>query len=345
MKIMKRYLFLALAAAALFSSCAKAPVPGLNDANKRFFDAWVHVQKSEHPDYMWKQTGLGSWILSDEVGTGSPLNKYTDSLFVAVNYTVRNLNGKITATSLEQIDKQIGSYDRTKYYGPKIWHVGSLTAGVRELLNDMKEGGIRKAAIPGWLSSSDEYETAEEYLANSSGDDAIYEIEFVESIPGIKNWEVSKIRAHIADNYPDAEIMINDTTGFYYIQTRLPDNTKVLKDTTVYINYIGRLLDGRVFDTTVRDTAVRYGLYSAGRSYEPVEITYSGEEASYTSIKMGSNHSDVIKGFARTLSKMKAHEKGVGIFFSSLGYQGSGSGNSIPGYAPLKFEIELVDKP
>ena len=42
---------------------------------------------------------------------------------------------------------------------------------------------------------------------------------------------------------------------------------------------------------------------------------------------------------------MRKHEKGVGMFFSAYGYDYSGSGNTIPAYAPLVFEIEIVDKP
>ena len=38
-------------------------------------------------------------------------------------------------------------------------------------------------------------------------------------------------------------------------------------------------------------------------------------------------------------------EKGIGVFYSPLGYNYSGSGASIPGYAPLIFEIEVVEKP
>jgi FKBP-type peptidyl-prolyl cis-trans isomerase len=60
---------------------------------------------------------------------------------------------------------------------------------------------------------------------------------------------------------------------------------------------------------------------------------------------MGSDKSTIIEGFALTLWQMRAMEKGVGVFYSNLGYNYSGSGSSIPGYAPLIFEIELVEKP
>jgi hypothetical protein len=40
----------------------------------------------------------------------------------------------------------------------------------------------------------------------------------------------------------------------------------------------------------------------------------------------------------------KVGTKAVGVFYSDLGYGYSGSG-SIPAYAPLVFEIEIVEKP
>ena len=60
---------------------------------------------------------------------------------------------------------------------------------------------------------------------------------------------------------------------------------------------------------------------------------------------MGSENSSIISGFALTLWQMQSFEKGIGVFYSPLGYNYSGSGASIPGYAPLIFEIEVVEKP
>ena len=137
-----------------------------------------------------------------------------------------------------------------------------------------------------------------------------------------------------------SEAFIN---GFYYKQLAAPANKKDFpKDTVVYINYTGRLLNGLVFDTNIERVARENWLYSKSKTYSPVQIIW-GEE--YSDITMTSSKSSVIPGFALTLWQMKAMEKGVGVFYSKLGYGSSGSGDAIPGYAPLIFEIELVEKP
>ena len=59
-----------------------------------------------------------------------------------------------------------------------------------------------------------------------------------------------------------------------------------------------------------------------------------------------------IGGFSQTgclprllcLSNMKKNEKGIVAFYSVYGYGTNGKG-SIPKYAPISFEIELVPKP
>ena len=129
--------------------------------------------------------------------------------------------------------------------------------------------------------------------------------------------------------------------GFYYQQLEKSAAKDTLKnDTTIYINYTGKLLNGLVFDTTIEKVAKDNGLYKAGNVYKPVPVTMASE---YKDIKL--DGSSIIEGFALTIKQMKANEKGIGVFWSPMGYQSSGSGASIPGYAPLVFEIELTAKP
>ncbi|MGN1212205.1 MAG: FKBP-type peptidyl-prolyl cis-trans isomerase, partial [Candidatus Cryptobacteroides sp.] len=114
-------------------------------------------------------------------------------------------------------------------------------------------------------------------------------------------------------------------------------------DTTITINYTGRLLNGHVFDTTIKDTAKVHGIYSSSNTYGTATVSWatSADELQLTTAGSSSS-SSVISGFSKTLWEMKNGEKGVGMFYSSLGYGSSGSGSSIPAYAPLIFEIEII---
>ena len=61
------------AAAAVCVSCVRSESSGLNDANKRYFDAWMKIN---HPDA--KRDGLGIYILEETAGTGISAGKAED---------------------------------------------------------------------------------------------------------------------------------------------------------------------------------------------------------------------------------------------------------------------------
>jgi hypothetical protein len=97
-----------------------------------------------------------------------------------------------------------------------------------------------------------------------------------------------------------------------------------------------------VFDTSIERVALDNGIHTSGKTYAPVPVQWAED---YNDITF--DESEVISGFAMTLHKMgklRKGSKGLGMFYSELGYGYSGS-TSIPGYAPLIFEIEFVDKP
>ena len=238
------------------------------------------------------------------------------------------------------------------------WRAGNLLkeatiqAGLADALIGMKAGGSRKVIIPSWLMTYKRYDRPEDYInppkskkdkeVSSTGfSNTVYEITVNDFVKDIDAWEISNIGEYFAAN-PNLGLSVKDSLqyGFYYKQLKAPaDTLDFKKDTTIYINYTGRLLNGLVFDTTDRKTGLDNGL-SASRSYKPVAVKLSEEAKDIT---MGG--SSIIEGFALTLKQMHAFEKGVGIFYSPLGYKYSGSGSSIPGYAPLIFEIEIVEKP
>lgn len=340
---MKRTILYLALAALLGSGCARIAQTGLNDANKRYLDAWIQVN---HPGAA--QTELGSYILEDIPGNGTLAAKDDEESFVRLEYTIRDLNGSILMDCTEQVAKQLGTYDPTEYYGPIIWQrgVSSLTAGLDEAIAGMREGGSRTVLIPGWLlGSKKSYKTEKEYRDNVSGTSAIYELHLIDVIPDIKKWETDSVGRYVARHFPGMSVRDSLKYGFYYHRTGTPfPNKEFPADTVIYLNYVLRLLNGKVVDTNVRDTAAFYDIYSSSRTYGPTKITWYSASGTYSDIKFGSS-SGAIDGFLYALDQMHPFERGTAVFYSGLGYSYQGSSSTIPAFSPLRFDLEIVAEP
>lgn len=326
-------------------ACAKEVTESKNEDNKLYLDAWMSVH---HPGV--QPTGLGVYIIEDQPGAGEAVTD--DDYYYFINYTSTDLDGNISSTSEEKVAQQTGSYTKGNYYGATVvmdsYYV--TQPGILDAIKGMRIGGTRKVVVPGWLNSTIStssgekyYTTAEEFYQNKSGSNAIYTITLTDKTDNINKWEVDSLERYTARMMNDVD---STFYGYYYQQLKEPtDTTTFPTDTTFYINYTGRLLNGQVFDTTIEDTAKFYGIYSSSNTYEPKMVQLS---ENYTDITLGgsssSDGSTTINGFAYCLSKLKSYEKGVCAFYSALGYSYSGSGNVIPSFAPLTFEIEIVDK-
>lgn len=346
-------------------SCAKQPKIGPNDATKRYLDAWMSIN-----DIKAEPSGLGIYVLDDVPGSGAEIE---EDGFVFMNYKATDLEGKIHAYTEAVVAQQLGTYDDmsyTKFYGPEIFttYEGNIYAGMNDMLIGMKVGGKRKAIIPGWLLTYKDHGDADGYFEQSTTNSTlIYDVTVKDFTKDIDTWEIDSIGRFfnndkiLIDGLPASKLFINRhgetmskadslKKGFYYSQIKAPVSTeKFQADTTIYINYTGRLLNGQVFDTTIENVAKDNRIYSASKTYEPVQINWLSQDeiddSDYTAITMGTDESSMIDGFAYILWQMQAMEKGIGVFYSPLGYAQNGSGSTIPAYSPLIFEIEIVAKP
>ena len=336
----------------LLSGCAKEAKTQANYANKLYFDAWIHVN---HPQAV--ESGNGIYILNDVPGTGAAWNETRDG-FAYIDFTVTDLDGQVTNTTHERIAQKVGTYAKGNYYGPKIQIVSddSCPVGLADALVGMRIGGTRTVAIPSWLQTTTRYSKKEEYLDHSTGNnDAIYTITLRKAIPdgmtgGIANiyrWETDSLEAYVKKNFgPDVDSTAYTTDegslkyGFYFQSlTPDPDSTVLNSGSAYSLNYTGRLLNGQVFDTTIADTAKVHGIYDPTRTYEPVQINWADKA---TDITMGESETAVKDGFKIAVFKMHLNEKARTAFYSVLGYGYSGTGDQIPGFSPLVFELELM---
>jgi FKBP-type peptidyl-prolyl cis-trans isomerase 2 len=333
---LRRLALIPVFAAVLAASCSKNTGEGANVAIKRQFDAWRAIH---YPNAVEKD---GIYIIEDTPGTGLEWNK--NLLVTFMTYTLRSLDGTVSSNSDEQWAKQLGLWDQTYYYGPQVVVTGegSSYAGLDAMLDGMRQGGTRTAIIPTWMMTKDRHDSVDGYLETETDiSSMIYTVTFLEQTENLMEYELQQMRKYsvfnlgVADTLSTAAVFFKSFTEFAGEPSEMPN------DTTVYIDYIGRRIsDGQVFDTTIADTAKFYHIYDPSKSYAPVSVSWA-EEA--TEIKM--SESSVINGFAYGLKAMHPEEKAAFVFGYNLGYGSSGSGNLIPAYAALRFDVEMVPAP
>jgi FKBP-type peptidyl-prolyl cis-trans isomerase len=113
---------------------------------------------------------------------------------------------------------------------------------------------------------------------------------------------------------------------FWQVSTKETRNN-LLRGDTVSVNYIGKTLDKKIFDTSIEQVARDNGIFSSGRKYQPLRYAVG--------------YGFTITGFEFAISMMHPGEKATVIFPSRLGY-GSQASGGIPSNSPLIFELELV---
>lgn len=145
-----------------------------------------------------------------------------------------------------------------------------------------------------------------------------------EALNEVKNAETAAANKYIADN------KLNVTTtasGLKYVITQPSVKRKPVTGDTLLVNYTGRTLDGKVFDSSIKADAEKAGLNQPGRNYEPLPVIV--------------NTGTVVKGWDEGLLLLNEGAKAEFIVPSSLGYGSEGSGD-IPPYSTMVFDIELV---
>jgi len=328
----KNLIYSVLAIAAVFAaSCAKSNDKESNEDELHYIEAWLKVN---HGDAV--KTGHGIYILDEKDGNGS---SYNGEPYVYVVRTIRTLDGTIISTESEELAKRIGTFKESNYYGPKMVSMqqGTALVGISDMFDGMRAGGERTALIPSWLLTEKKYDNAEEYFKHvpdkNSKTPVIYTIELQQVCPDVNRWETGIFNNFVSKNYPG--VTISEGFGHKILKASTGD---LEKGSTFYVNYTGRLLNGKVFDTTIEDTAKVYNIWSKSKKYGPVEARNAETDSEVT---LGSNK--VITGFAHAINCLGKESKIVSFFMSGLGYGANGSA-SIPPFSPLIFEIEVVDK-
>lgn len=339
----KRFIPVLVTALAL-CSCAKAVSVSTGEKAREYLSLWM---EEFHPGVEPLESGI--YILEDVPGTGALWDG--ELAYTSAGVTIELLSGTISSTTDEKLSQQLDKYSKANYYGPRWMQTGEgySYAGVDAVLSGMRRGGTRKAVVPAWMLTASRYSTQAEYIANcSSSTSLIYTITLDRQVADIDQEEKDLVEAYVHSHFSRSE-PARSYTGeeadgtFYFVS----DSTAFIgtpmhpTDTTLTLNYTGMRLDGQIIDTTIERVARDAGIYSNSRTYEPVSITCS---STWSNIQLDGS-SSLVNGFKGGLYLMKYDgQKATIIFTSSHGYQTSGSGDVIPAWCPLRFDLEFVEQ-
>lgn len=340
---MNKKVLLLMALCLALGACAQKEVTTTGQDAKAYLDLYMEqffpgVQKNAD----------GIYILENEPGAGALWA--SGESYIQADVTIRTLSGTVSNTTDETLSKQLGTYNPAYYYGPKWMTVGEglSYAGVDALLSGMRMGGTRTAIIPAWMLTTSRYSSEAEYIAACTSSTHLeYTIGLKAQTTDIDALEKEQLTAYVnghfgADKQPGSFVKDEEPDGrFYFISdvSAFEEATPLKAGDTFLINYTGKLLDGRIFDTSIEKVAKDAGIYSADRTYEPVSIV---QATAYDSITMDGS-SSLINGFKGGLYLLQYKgQKATVLFTSAYGYSSSGN-SSIPGYSPLIFELEVID--
>ncbi|RZS95285.1 FKBP-type peptidyl-prolyl cis-trans isomerase [Cecembia calidifontis] len=96
---------------------------------------------------------------------------------------------------------------------------------------------------------------------------------------------------------------------------------------TVVVDYVGKLLNGNVFDTSIESVARANNIFFPNRPYEPFRFAFGYES--------------VIQGFLFGISQMEEGDKATVIMPSLYGY-GRQASQGIPSNSILMFELDYI---
>lgn len=298
----KRALLFA-AAAAVVTSCAKDATEDISAMERRVLSAHI---TTIYKDTI-KPLPEGVYLITNKKGTGK-IVKENSSVFV--KYSILDLKNVYEQTNVEEIAKNVGGFSYSSYYGPTLFEMGNLSMmrGMEAAFLKLREGSNVRIIIPSWASNMNI-----EGAANTLPFAKVYDIEIIKVIDDYPVYEVDALQTFSNLNYAGLDSLKNKFF-FKHLQEGTGDSVKV--GSNIKYNYVGRLLDGFVFDTNIEDTARKYKIYNPDKSYTP--MTHQAQE-------VGANENDaetgsLVDGFAMALLRMKYGGKAITFFGSELGY-------------------------
>jgi FKBP-type peptidyl-prolyl cis-trans isomerase FkpA len=141
----------------------------------------------------------------------------------------------------------------------------------------------------------------------------------------VKGLEPGKIKKYLADK---KLAFITTSTGLNYIVTKPGTGPVPIAGDTVMVNYVGKYVNDKVFETNIKDEATK------SKTFNPM--------APYSSIPVVVGENKVIPGWDQALMLFNKGTKATLVIPSDLAYRDQGN-QAVGPYTPLVFDVEVVN--
>ena len=243
----------------------------------------------------------GLYYISETEGTGdTPGNND----LVVIRYKAWNLDGYLI-DSTDSTDVQSNYLmPLFKLSGPLKFSMNGFIPGWDETIKKMKVGGKAIAIIPSLLTFKD-------YIPRK------YEIQLLEIIHDIASYERQNINNYLANN--GKAIADSTKSGIYYFETKAGNGVSPTNNQTITLQYVGKLIDGRVFSKTI-----------------------SGTNSTFV---VGAKQ--LVPGLEEAVQKMKVGGKATVVLPYYMAYGASAQINIdnqivVPWYSSLVYDLQLI---
>lgn len=137
-----------------------------------------------------------------------------------------------------------------------------------------------------------------------------------------------KIVEHLLTTPYDSLYRIHDPSGVVVIVQEEGIGSRPRNNNVIYTNYVGKLLDGTVFDTNLEDVAKENDLFV--------------ETATYNIFQFPLGSSGAIQGFSIGFQRLRSGSKGIIIIPSPYAYRNQENREKIPSNSVLVFEVDFL---
>ncbi|RYU90508.1 FKBP-type peptidylprolyl isomerase [Mucilaginibacter terrigena] len=273
--------------------------------------------------------GLLYNIRTDKSG---PLVKPGD--FISLNLTLKNEGDSVIGSTYDQGRPAPQIVEKTTRKGDVTSIFTLLSEGDSATVKVNIDSMFKKGAPrpPGLKGKYIIYEIkVDKVIERGNSTEAVFQAHitdyFKAQVDRMKKAEPVKMKKYVEDK----KLKVTTTaSGLQYEITKQGTGPNLVNGDTAVVNYTGSLLNGDVFDSSVKEDAKKIKrAMDPARKYEPYRFA------------VGSG--TVIRGWDEGFLLLNKGSKATLVIPSELGWGEQGSQGMIPAFAPVVFTVEVLD--